>query len=208
MKLSEEIKDIFSTDGGTTSLKEILGRINQKSFGFLLVILSLPSALPVPAPGYSTPFAIAIFFIALGIIKNKNHPTLPKKILNKEIKTKKNSKMINGMVKFISFFEKFLKPRYSKSYHSVTFKRVLGLVVLLCGISMMIPIPLTNTIPAMGIFLIGLGMLEEDFLFALLGTITAIIGISFTVTIIASFFIIGPEIIDIIKDSIKSFLGI
>jgi hypothetical protein len=38
----------------------------------------------------------------------------------------------------------------------------LGIAIALMGISMMIPIPGTNTLPAMGIFVTGFGLMEDD----------------------------------------------
>ena len=66
------------------TLAEILTLAGERIFGFLLVILSLPSApsaFPVPAPGYSTPFGIAIFFLAVQLIMGRDYLWLPAKIL-------------------------------------------------------------------------------------------------------------------------------
>ena len=38
------------------TLSELLLIAEERTFGFLFVLLSLPSALPIPAPGYSIPF--------------------------------------------------------------------------------------------------------------------------------------------------------
>lgn len=39
---------------------------------------------------------------------------------------------------------------------------VIGIAIALMSISMMIPIPLTNTLPAIGIFVTGFGLLDDD----------------------------------------------
>ncbi|MBT5692093.1 MAG: exopolysaccharide biosynthesis protein, partial [Opitutae bacterium] len=36
----------------------------EKGFGILLMMFALPSALPVPAPGYSIPFGIILALLA------------------------------------------------------------------------------------------------------------------------------------------------
>ncbi len=60
VKLSNELQRYFFEEQQppTVTLADILLLAKERIFGFLLVILSLPSALPVPAPGYSTPFGI------------------------------------------------------------------------------------------------------------------------------------------------------
>jgi hypothetical protein len=208
MKLSQEIKSIFSVKDETVTLGSILNRVNQKSFGVLLVILALPSALPLPAPGFAIPFGIGLIFLALDIIKNKPFPTLPKKLVEKEIKTKEDSKLISSMTRFMAFFEKFLKPRFPAIYNSSIFKRSVGLIILICAVSMCIPIPLTNTIPAFGVFLIGLGMLEEDLLFTSLGALVSLAGVALTVTLITLISIFGLEAIELTESFIKDTLSI
>jgi len=58
---------------------EVFERIGDRGFGVLLIILSLPSALPVPAPGYSTPFGILIAVLALQMIAGRTTPWLPER---------------------------------------------------------------------------------------------------------------------------------
>ena len=53
--LGKTLKDLLGTENQRAlSIQEITTAVGEKGFGLLLVVLSLPSALPVPAPGYST----------------------------------------------------------------------------------------------------------------------------------------------------------
>ena len=107
------------------------------------------------------------------------------------------------MVKFLKFFEHFIRPRLSFVYTNGFFFRMLGCVVLACGISMCIPVPLTNTGPALGIFLIGLGTLEEDGLFGLGGAFVSFLGLVLAATVIILIAYVGWEAVDMVKDFIK-----
>ncbi|NJS41500.1 exopolysaccharide biosynthesis protein [Candidatus Gracilibacteria bacterium] len=166
----------------------------------MLVVLAIPSALPLPAAGYSVPFGIILTVLAIQMILNKKYVWFPNWINNRSLPTSKDAKLLNGMVKFLEFFENLLKPRL-KILSKGLFYRVLGILVLLCAISMIIPIPLTNTIPAFGVFLVGLGLLEEDGFFILAGLISAIIGLSLTTTILYFFAILGREGINLVQDN-------
>ena len=59
-RLSVELQRYFFEEDRQPQVKlaDILSFAGERIFGFLFVILSLPSALPVPAPGYSIPFGI------------------------------------------------------------------------------------------------------------------------------------------------------
>lgn len=207
MKLSKQLAIIFSAKDGKATVGTILNHIDTKSYGVLLTILSLPSALPIPAPGYSVPFAIAIGFVAKDLARGLDIPQLPKSVREREITLKQSGFVFKLMTKFLEFFEFFVRPRFSLFFDKKWFRKFIGWMVIFCATCMSIPIPLTNTVPAFGIFLMGMGMIEEDFLFVLAGILVAFSGIIFAITIIVLFFTVGPEITDTIKNFILGFLN-
>lgn len=205
MRLSEEIESIFRTDEASITFQVILNRVSQKSFGLLLVLLALPSALPVPAPGYSIPGGLALLALGGQMVVGYEAPWLPARILSRRIKTEKQSRLVNSMVSFLAFFERIIKPRLTFISRAPLYERFLGLVVVTCGISMCIPIPLTNTVPAMGVFMIGLGMIEEDGLISLAGIPVAVFGLSVTLSILVLIVYVGMNPYDA-AEAVKSFL--
>jgi len=207
MRLSTDIRIIFAHSDNPVTVREILDRVSVKSFGIFLVILSMPSALPVPAPGYSIPFGLALLFLGIQVVLRRDHPWFPERVLKREIHIKENSKAVNGMVKFLSMFEKVIRPRFTFVYGNPVFYRLMGCVIMLCSVSMLIPIPLTNTLPALGIFLIGLGMLEEDGFFGIFGTAVGVGGVLFTLTLLGLIAFFGMEAVGMVRDFIKSALG-
>ncbi|MEM1312679.1 MAG: exopolysaccharide biosynthesis protein [Patescibacteria group bacterium] len=206
MKLSQDITTIFSSETNEQStFGDSLKRINHKSFGVFLAVLALPSALPIPAPGYSTPFGILLVALGVQIAINRQYLWFPKFVKDKPLPSAKESKMLQGMIRFLEFFEQFLKPRI-KVLSKGVFYRFVGVLVMFCGLSMILPIPLTNTIPAFGTFLLGLGLMEEDGVAILLGALTAVLGIGFTSLIIYLFTRFGLEGVNTFKDWIKSLI--
>ncbi len=87
-RLSQELQRYFLEEErpSQVTLADILLLAKERIFGFLLVILSLPSALPVPAPGYSTPFGILIFILAVQLIIGAKIPWLPQRMMNHPLK--------------------------------------------------------------------------------------------------------------------------
>lgn len=208
MKLSESIVDVFShPEQGTITVRGLLDRVSHKSFGVFLTILALPSALPLPAPGYSVPFGILLGTLGIQMMLNMEHPWFPERVLNRAVSTKGSGKLVAGMVKFLSFFETFVRPRFGFMYSNSWLFRMLGGVVTLCAISMIIPVPLTNTAPAMGIFFIGLGTIEEDGLFAVGGMIVAACGLILSATVLTLIAVMGWGAVDYVKEGIKQLLG-
>lgn len=197
--LSKDIEHLL-TKHEKLSLKKIMNQTHESVFGFLLVVLSLPSALPVPAPGYSIPFGIAIIILSVQIIFGKKVPWFPDKIKNKELSIEKFKTGLQKINKFITFFEHLVKPRFSWIHKKGSL--LLGLLILLCGISMLIPIPGTNTIPALGVFVIALGMIEEDGLMEIIGVLVALVGLAITGIIL----FYGKEFLDLLIQQATSIL--
>lgn len=52
----------------------------------------------------------------------------------------------------------------------------MGVAIALMSISMMIPVPGTNTLPAMGIFVTGFGLLDDDGFISLAGLVVCVMG--------------------------------
>lgn len=193
--LSQNIENLLKNNTHL-SLKKVMEQTDESIFGFLLALLALPSALPVPAPGYSTPFGIVIIILSLQIIIGKKYPWFPQKVKEKEIALEKFKKGIQKINKFIIFFEKLIHPRLSFVYTNG--QSLLGVVILLCGISMLIPIPGTNTIPALGIFTLGIGMIEKDGLLGIGGMLISFLGITITAIILY----LGKEFLELIWNAI------
>lgn len=188
-KLSVELHRYFFEEERSSDVKlaDILAIAGERIFGFLFVILSLPSALPIPAPGYSIPFGILMFLLAVQLISGAKVPWLPQKMLKGSMKLT----MVQGFLKkglpWLRRIEALSRPRLSYVCTSLAGRVILGIFIALMSISMMIPIPGTNTLPAMGIFVTAFGLQEDDGFISLAGlTICLLAGILSTSIIIAT----------------------
>ena len=200
-KLSNELHRFFFEEerGDTVTLEDILGLAGERIFGFLFVILSLPSALPVPAPGYSIPFAIVMFFLAVQLIIGRKEPWLPSKFANRPIKTKLAQKFIKGGIPWLRRIEAITRPRLLFVCTTFPGKVIIGIAISLMSIFMMIPIPGTNTLPAIGIFVTGFGLLEDDGAISLAGLTICTIAAVLVASVIAAFYFGGTSLIDQLK---------
>lgn len=230
-KLSAELQRYFLADGGTAlptpsptdatpfpttpqrepnapvTLNEILEIAGERTFGFLFVLLSLPSALPVPAPGYSTPFGIVMFLLAVQLIVGKEQPWLPKRFRKKGFECSQIQGLLRKGIPWLQKIELVARPRMTPVCTSRLGRTVIGCAIALMSISMMIPIPLTNTLPAIGIFVTGFGLLDDDGAISLAGLTICAISAATTSTILYLLFRLGYEgmerAVDAAKDWIK-----
>lgn len=200
-KLSIELQRHFFEEERSpkVTLADILELAGERTFGFLFVILSLPSALPVPAPGYSTPFGILLFLLAVQLIAGSNIPWLPQKWLNHAIELKTVQGVLKAGIPWLKKIELLSRPRLSYVCTTPVGRIIIGLAISLMGISMMIPIPGTNTLPAMGIFVTGFGLLDDDGAISLGGLVLCVLGGVLTTSILIALAVGGTSLYDLIK---------
>ncbi|MBE9157513.1 exopolysaccharide biosynthesis protein [Nodosilinea sp. LEGE 06152] len=185
-RLSTELNRYFFEEVGKpqVTLKEILTLAGERTFGFLFVLLALPSALPVPAPGYSTPFGIVMFLLAVQLIAGRTRPWMPEGWNHKQFDLVSVQKIVKAGSPWLRRLEAVSRPRLTPVCTSLVGRTVLGIAIALMSISMMIPIPGTNTLPAMGIFVTGFGLLDDDGIISLGGLVLCLLGGSLTTLIL------------------------
>jgi hypothetical protein len=209
--LSDDLQRLLDEHDGDSAISfgELVDRVGDRGFGFSLLLLSLPSALPVPAPGYSTPFGIAILGLAAQMLMGRSTPWLPQWVTKRELSASFARKAVGTAIAFLRKVEHLIRPRFA-ALRSRPALVVVGLLVACMGGLMTIPLPGTNTAPAMAIFLVGVGLVEEDGLVVALAAVAAagaaaLYGALFGVMIYAG--MEWTEVYDGAKSTIKGLLG-
>lgn len=204
-KLSVELQRYFFEQEREPLVKlaDILSLAEERIFGFLLVILALPSALPIPAPGYSIPFGILIFVLAVQLLTGAKSPWLPQRMMNSSIKLKTAQGVVSTAIPWLRRIEAITRPRMTYLCTSLPGRIFIGSAIALMSISMMIPIPGTNTLPAIGIFVTGFGLQEDDGAITLGGLVLCLMGAILSGSILIALYWGGSSLLD----AIKSWLG-
>jgi hypothetical protein len=185
-RLSTELHRYFFEEVTTpqVSLKEILSLAGERTFGFLFVLLALPSALPVPAPGYSVPFGIVMLLLAGQLIIGRTRPWVPEGWKDKQFDLIAVQKVVKAGGPWLRRLESISRPRLTYVCTSLPGRVIIGIAISLMSLSMMIPIPGTNTLPAMGIFVTGFGLLDDDGLISIGGLLLCGLGGTLSVLIL------------------------
>lgn len=184
---SESLQKIaHKKEGGKTKISEIMEDFHENGLLLAMVFFSLPVAIPLPyPPGFTTIMGIPLFILAFQMLIGSKKVKLPQKINDYEIKNSTLKKISEKVVPVIEAVEKYVKPRFSFA-RSVYCEQFVGFVSLLAAASVALPIPLTNAIPAGGITIMTLGLLNRDGLVIIAGFFIAIIGMFVALTAIAA----------------------
>lgn len=171
----------------TLLIEEILEILSGKGRSLILIFLSLPFCQPLQIPGLSTPFGIVIAFIGLRMAFGKRL-WLPKKILSKSIPSTTIQKVTKKSLKMMNKMRRFIHPRLSWLCDHALMKVVNGLLIVLLGVflALPLPIPLTNLAAGWSIFLVSLGLLESDGICVIIGYLVSLLTITFFILMLFS----------------------
>jgi hypothetical protein len=170
-RLSEDLSRVLEvTQMQEISVNLLLRTVRGRGFPALLAILALPFMLPVPLPGLSTPFGLAIglFGLRLALLRR---PLIPRWLLRRKIPPRAIQILVHRGVPIIRYAERWLHPRLLFLPRWAFFRSITGLAIASCGfaLALPLPVPFSNTIPAVSILLLAAGMMEDDGIFILLG---------------------------------------
>lgn len=131
-------------------------RLGNRSFGLVLLLLALLSMIP----GISTPASLLLLVVAAQMILARGGPVFTRRLAAHRFRTQRVGSMIRRSVPVLKYMERFIRPRWSTPFEGT--KRAVGTAVLLLGLCMFVPIPLSNMPPAILVVLISFAYLEED----------------------------------------------
>lgn len=170
------LKDTFSSiqnafPGDRMTLSMVLELLGKESFLILATFLTLPFLAPVSIPGISTVFGVIILLIGISMVLNWS-PLLPERFMMYEFPTDKFRTCVSQGLIWIKWLEKVSHRRMDILCRGHLMRRVIGLAVALSSLFLMAPltfIPFSNTLPALSIFLLSIGVLKQDGIFIALG---------------------------------------
>ena len=176
--VSTELERWLQSDGEKTlgSLVELFG---EKSFAILFVLLLGVPALPLPTGGATHVFEIIAILLALQLIAGRDRIWLPERWCRLELAGERQRGFIAGLMKMIRRLERLSRPRLTFLFDHRLSNVVFGVLVIAgCAGAFLAP-PFTglDTLPALGVVLLSLGVLLEDFAIVVLGIVVGAAGI-------------------------------
>lgn len=173
------------------SLREIMDRLDQSAFGALLIVLAMPVSIPFL---YGIPQIVSVPMIALAgqMMIGRKEPWLPEKLSARQLSKASLTQIATGGRKWFGWVERLARPRL-QFLASKPAERLIGLMLCVFCASIMLPLPLTNTVPGIAVAIVGFGLLAKDGLVIIPGLI---LGTGW----VAGLLIFGEALTRIIRD--------
>ncbi len=149
---------------GDFTLDEIFEHLAGRGHAALMVVMALLTWLPA----VSVVTGPILVFIGLRFSFGKR-PWLPKWLLERSVHRSTIASVANTCESIEKRTARILRPRAVGLVRNPWLHRALGVVVAICGALLPLPIPFTNFPLALPVIIIGLALLEDDGLYAVLG---------------------------------------
>ncbi len=177
-KVSEELERWLSGDGPKT-VGGLIELFEEKSFALLFVLLLGVPALPLPTGGVTHVFEILAVLLALQLVVGRVEIWVPRRWRELELAGPKQQKFLEGLMKLIRKLERFSKPRFRFLFNHWLSNSVFGLIVVVGSVGAFLAPPFTglDTLPALGVVLVSLGVLLEDIIVVAVGVVLGVSGV-------------------------------
>lgn len=149
--------------GRRVRLGELAAVLQLRGYNALLLLLALPFVTPVPLPGLSTAFGVMIALLGARMALGWN-PWLPARLGARELPARLLPKLLRSAGRAFGRLETLLRPRLLYPDYPRPFQRVSGVIIALCGLLLVLPLPVpfSNAFPAFAIILLAAAGLERD----------------------------------------------
>jgi hypothetical protein len=175
-RLSDEI-EAWLKSPGHKRLGDLVEVFGKRSFAIAFVLLLALPALPLPTGGVTHAFEVIAVLLALQLMVGRDEIWLPRRLCARELGG--DAKFLNGLIRVIRRVERFSRPRLTFLFGHRLSNFVFGLVVAAGSTAAFVAPPFTglDTLPALGVVLISLGVLLEDFYVVIAGLLVLAVGV-------------------------------
>jgi hypothetical protein len=181
--LSDDLESALEDDELT------LGRLNdvldERGFALVLLLLMMPSALPIPTGGVTHVLEVCSVLVAGQMALGRRDLWLPRRLARHRLGEFFTGKAAPKLLRFIRWFERHSRPRGARVLGTRAAASVLGLVliVFVAGALLAPPFSGLDTLPSLGVVLVCIGLLLRDGLVVGGGLVTGATGIALVIVL-------------------------
>ena len=141
-------------------LHQIIETVEERGFGMMLFVLTLPAFIPIPVGGALSGPMVAL--LALQMIIGRHEPWLPRRVLEKGPKRGALEKLRKRLTPVLRPLHALIKPRADWIFENRVTFRLSGVILFALALLLALPIPGTNYVFGLALLLFALAMIERD----------------------------------------------
>ena len=177
-RASELLEQWFAAEGAKT-LGSLNDRFGRGAFAVAFVLLLAVPALPLPTGGATHVFEVIAMLLALQLVVGRDEVWLPERFRRRELAGARQQGFIERLMRLIRRLERLSRPRARFLFRGRASNVVFGLLVLAGTLGAFLAPPFTglDTLPSLGVVVLSLGVILEDALVAIAGTVVTAAGV-------------------------------
>lgn len=178
-RLSDQLQRWLQGDDEKT-LGGLVHTFADKSFALLLVLLLGVPALPLPTGGVTHLFELIAGLVCLELVVGRHEVWLPRRWRSVVLAGERQQRFVSGLMRFIRRLERHSRPRLRGVFHRRATDVVFGVLALVGTLGAFLAPPFSglDTLPALGVVIVALGVLLEDLLVVAAGLVVGASGIA------------------------------
>jgi len=182
-RISELLEQLAARLGpGRVTLGEIVSALGSRSLGSFLLVLAIPTVMPVPL-GLSVLFNLPVLIYTAQMARGRGTAGLPHWLLRRSVDSPSLVQLIGRTLKLLRAVEHLTRPRLLR-LTAPGLEGWIGRACLVMAATAIIPLPLVGWLPGFGLVLVGLGLIERDGVAVAIGLGLGAAGLGFFLTVI------------------------
>jgi hypothetical protein len=145
----------------TIRFSDVFAGLGERAFGMLLFVATLPAFIPIPGVGGAVSGPLAIL-IGLQLLVGRHTPWLPRFIARRGPRRHAMARFEQRLSPWLGRLEHLVKPRLAVLLDHRIAGMFSGLLLVLLGLLLALPIPFTNYVFGGLLLLFALALLERD----------------------------------------------
>ena len=177
LRTSEILRGILTKNPGvrTFSVERILASIGHDRVEAALMVFSLPALVPISAPWGMVSLPTAA--IACQLAAGQKEIKIPRFVRRKSVSRRALAVALHAVLPILEASEKLVRPRWGWVSHPSA-RKAIGVFVFLLALAIAYPLFGFNALHATSIFVMSLGMAEQDGLAVLVGVAMGVLSLA------------------------------
>ena len=158
------------------SIGELVDALKARAYGVILLLMALPCCLPFI---YILPqiMAFPMLFLTWQLASGRTTVWLPENLRKRRFGISLLATTVSKARPWLERFEFFAGPRIAAATEGNGLRLIGALLMIPCA-SILVPLPLTNSVPGLGVAIAAIGLIERDGLLTIIGLIVGLIWVA------------------------------
>ena len=166
------------------SIGMIRDALGDRSFAALLLFFAIINLIPLP-PGTSALLGLPLLIVAAQMVYGSKRVWLPRVLTQRTVSAETFRSMMDRIIPRLVSIERMIRPRYWPFWRRRG-DRVVGIIALIMAITVTLPIPLGNWLPAFSTALLGLALSERDGILFALGSAVGLVAMALVASVMGA----------------------